>query len=76
MNQFDRLGMNLNETSAKRFAHSQTNSKEMLKNIDKGLGVTSQSSTVSCDSDVETMVKELLWRDMFNEVSGRSHPTL
>ena len=40
---FDRLGMNLNETSAQRFAHSQTNSIGMLKNIDKELGVTPQS---------------------------------
>ena len=75
---FDRLGRNLNETSAQRFAHSQTNSNEMLENIDKGLGVTPQSkrhSTVSSDSDVEIMVKELLQRDVFNEVLGRSHPT-
>ena len=75
---FDRLGMNLNETSAQRFAHSQTNRNEMLKNIDKRLGVTPQSkrhNTVSSDSDVEIMVKELLHRDVFNEVPGRSHGT-
>ena len=75
---FDRLGRNLNETSAQRFAHSQTNSNEMLKNIDKGLGVTPQSkghNTISSDSDVEIMVKELLQRDVFSEVPGRSHPT-
>ena len=75
---FDGLGMNLNETSAQRFAHSQTNRNEMLKNIDKGLGVTPQSkrhNTVSSDSVVEIMVKELLHRDVFNEVPGRGHPT-
>lgn len=57
---------------------SQTNSNKMLKNIDKGLGVTPQSkghSTISSDSDVEIMVRELLQRDVFSEVPGRSHST-
>lgn len=75
---FDRLGRNLDETSAQRFTHSQTNSQEVLKNLDKCLGVTPQCrghARVSSYSDVEIMVKELLQRDVFIEVPGRSHPT-
>ena len=75
---FARLQKNLNETSALRYCHSQSQGETISTNIDRVLGVTPQSkghSTMSSADDVEIMFRELSQRDVFSKIPGQCHST-